>query len=133
MQQGLDFHKLYPYQLDRAVHAQTEVRGQYGLVPCRKDPPSAPWVQLTSDGSIVLRVDYSWDGATGPVFNTPDIMMASLVHDGLYQLMRERKIPTDCRADADKTFRKLCRANGMGRFRAWYCWLAVRMFGWMFV
>jgi hypothetical protein len=130
---GLYYHKLYIYQIERPVQIKTDVRDNYGLVPCREEPAGAPWVQLTSDGIINIRKDYSWDGATGPVFNTPDILLGSLVHDGLYQLMRERKIPLSCRAGADSTLRRICRENGMGWFRAWYVWAAVRMFGWMFV
>ncbi|MDH3345874.1 MAG: hypothetical protein OEL75_01675, partial [Kiritimatiellaceae bacterium] len=50
----------------------------------------------------------------------------SLVHDALYQLMREGFLPESCREDADQELHRICREDGMCRFRAWYVLLGVR-------
>lgn len=56
-------------------------------------------------------------------------MRASLVHDALYQLLRNKKIKKAYRKEADKTLRRLCLEDGMNRLRAWYVYKAVRKFG----
>ena len=92
-----------------------------------------PWVRLDPDGRLAIRAGYSWDGASGPAIDTPNIMVASLAHDALYQLISEGHLPKRCRRAADLTLRKLCERAGMGAFRRWYVWLAVRLFGWLHV
>ena len=36
---------------------------------------------------------YRWDGASGPTIDSEDSMQASLFHDVVYQMLRERKLP----------------------------------------
>lgn len=47
------------------------------------------FIELAVDGKIKLAHGYAWDGASGPTFNTPNLMRGLLIHDALYQLMRE--------------------------------------------
>lgn len=86
------------------------------------------FIELHDNGTLCIRAGYAWDGASGPCKDTPDILTGSLVHDALYQLMREREIPPDSKSAADKLFREINRANGMSKFRAWYTYHAVRHF-----
>lgn len=72
---------------------------------------------------------YAWDGASGPTWDDKTNMRASLVHDALYQLMREELLDRKHRKYADELFRKMCIEDGMGKFRAWYYYRAVRIFG----
>lgn len=78
---------------------------------------------------LVAYVGYSWDGASGPTIDTETSMRASLVHDILYQCIEEGLLPYEFRKRADKEFRKICLADGMGRFRAWYYYRVLRLFG----
>ena len=87
------------------------------------------WVLLTSTGTITFKMTYAWDGPSGPTIDTLNFMRASLVHDGLYQLMRQEKIGLEYRKPADLLLRKICREDGMSRFRSWYVYQAVRFFG----
>lgn len=80
-------------------------------------------------GMLLIRKGYCWDGASGPTFDTLSTMRASLVHDALYQLIREGVIGMPFRRFADKLFYKMLREDGMGRLRAWYFYRAVRQFG----
>jgi hypothetical protein len=72
---------------------------------------------------------YAWDGASGPAFDTKNIMRGSLVHDALYQLMREEKIGQDQRLKADKILKEICLEAGMSKLRAWWVFQGVRIFG----
>lgn len=58
-------------------------------------------------------------------------MRGALVHDALYQLMREGKLDGDeCRIPADRRLKEMCLEDGMNWFRAQYEYFAVsRMAG----
>jgi hypothetical protein len=56
-------------------------------------------------------------------------MRGSLVHDALYQLIRERRMKERYREHADLILRKICLEDGMNKFRAWYVYLGVRWGG----
>ena len=56
-------------------------------------------------------------------------MRASLVHDVLYQAMREGGLPRKARGWADSEFRRILKADGMWWPRRWLWWSAVRLLG----
>lgn len=87
------------------------------------------FIRLQQDGTIIIYKGYAWNGPSGPTIDTKDFMRGSLVHDALYQLIREEKIERRFKEDADKLLQKICREDGMSRFRAWYVYWAVRLFG----
>ena len=55
--------------------------------------PQNFFVSFSPYGFMILRKGYAWDGASGPAMDTPSIMRGALVHDGIYQLMREGDYP----------------------------------------
>ena len=56
-------------------------------------------------------------------------MRGSLIHDALYQLMREKHLDhRTYRPVADKILQRLCREDGMSRLRAWWVYQGVRLF-----
>ena len=75
---------------------------------------------IFGDGRLVVCKGYCWDGASGPTIDTKSTMRASLVHDALYQLMREGIIPFSEVAKVDDLFHQILLEDGMSRFRAWY-------------
>jgi len=79
-------------------------------------------------GTLLLRKGYAWDGPSGPTIDTPDFMRGSLVHDALYQLMREGLLNIKYRPYADMLLRDICLADGMAKWRANYVYWAVRTF-----
>lgn len=87
------------------------------------------WAHLQPYGHLTIRTWYHWDGPSGPALDTPTFMRASLVHDVLYQFIREGLLPDELRSDADGIMREIALADGMSRFRARYAWLAVRAAG----
>lgn len=90
------------------------------------------FINLSTDGSLKIYAGYAWDGASGAIDNKT-IIRASLIHDALYQLIREHKLDNAMRKQADEILYNACIDDGMSKFRAKYVYLAVRLFGGYFV
>jgi hypothetical protein len=86
-------------------------------------------LEITSDGQLTIRKGYAWDGPSGPTIDTKNFMRGSLVHDVLYQLIREQKINQNQRKRADQILREICLECGMSGLRAWRIYCGVRLFG----
>jgi hypothetical protein len=88
------------------------------------------YIKLNTQGLLKLKKGYAWDGPSGPTIDTLNFMRGSLVHDALYQLMRERHLEKDLfRGPADRLLRDMCRADGMNAIRAWGVYYALRIGG----
>lgn len=113
----------YRYKLEEA-YLQTL---PFSAFDC-KDVPGG-WVSL--DGSKLYIVPgYAWDGAsTGLPWTPKKWLRPSLVHDALYQLIREGQLPMERRKDADMVFYQLLRENQVNVLLAFPAYLAVRIFG----
>ena len=86
------------------------------------------YAALSPTGVLTILDDYAWDGASGPAFDTPTIMRGSLVHDCLYQLMRDGFLPRPYKDVADNLLYQICIEDGMWKARAsWVLW-AVKSF-----
>ncbi len=85
------------------------------------------YVWLGASGLLIVRKGYAWDGPSGPTIDTPDSLRGSLVHDALYQLMREGFLPQDYRARADALFHEILIEDGMLPLRAGAWFAAVRI------
>ena len=81
-----------------------------------------------TDKSICFDRDYAWDGPSGPTIDTPDAMRASLVHDGLYQALRDRRLLPKARKAADVEFLRVLKKDDMFCLRRWSWYLGVRWF-----
>lgn len=89
-----------------------------------------PFLRLWPNGRVVIRRGYAWDGPSGPAFDTKNFMVPSMVHDAIYQLMRNMVLPLDpYREIADEMMFKMCKDRGMCGVRAWWCKRGVRKFG----
>lgn len=80
------------------------------------------------DGVLSISPGYAWDGPSGPAVDTKTFMRGSLVHDALYQLMREKALHQQHRRIADKILYKMCREDKMMWIRAAWVYVAVRLF-----
>lgn len=112
--------KKYRYNLHSTIKINTDLT----LDRARDLGP----LEITRDGVLHIRQGYAWDGPSGPTLHTRNFMRGSLVHDALYQLMREEILPQSSRLRADQLLREICRIDGMSAFRAWYVFWAVRLF-----
>ena len=87
-----------------------------------------PFFQI--DGNhLTVKAGYHWDGASGVAIDTDNFMSPSLIHDVLFQCMREDLMNRDRFKHANVELKTQCRERGMSKFRAWYVYKAVAMFG----
>ena len=110
----------YKYILQSAVEIQAKVKVD-------KESTIGP-LTIRPDGYLLIQPGYAWDGATGcPDFNS--ILYPSLIHDAMYQLMREGVLNSETdRKIADQLLRDLCIKKGMGKAVAMLVYYAVRLF-----
>lgn len=107
----IKYYAGYKYQVAENYTLQT---------PCKcATEVSHEFLAMTTDGLLTIREGYAWDGPSGPTIDTKSSMRASLVHDALYQLMREELISMHNRPIADELFYQICLEDGMWKWRAW--------------
>ncbi len=87
------------------------------------------YIQLSIEGDLVIRKGYAWDGPSGPTIDTKNFMRGSLVHDALYQLIREEHLKSTDRDAADVLLRHMCREDGMSWLRAAWVYRGLNWFG----
>ncbi len=88
------------------------------------------FIKLTKTGLLTIIEGYAWDGPSGPVPDTKRNLRASLIHDALYQLMRNRKLTAKAHKDkADKLFKKMCIQDGVERNIAHAYYLGLKVAG----
>jgi hypothetical protein len=86
-------------------------------------------VRLFADGTLHIRKGFTWNGASGPTYDTKTSQRASLVHDALYFLMSEGKLALKYRPVADQLLADLGKQDGMFGWRASVWRWAVDTFG----
>lgn len=111
----------YKYQLSEDCLVWIDIRPERACL--------SNYISLATDGLLIIFRGYAWDGASGPAIDTKNFRRGSLIHDALYQLLREGFLPESAREQADKELRKVCLEDGMSRLRAWWVYHAVRRFG----
>lgn len=88
------------------------------------------FLSIEEGNILVINYGYAWDGPSGPTIDTKNFMRGSLVHDALYQLIREDLLPFPIYKDkADRELQRICKEDGMSSIRAWYVYQAVKNFG----
>lgn len=112
----------YKYQLAEGYRIKVSV------TPA--EPINTEFIKLGTDGTLVLKRGYAWDGPSGPTIDTRNFMRGSLVHDALYQLMRDAGLSKEqWRDEADLELKRICLEDGMCRPRAWWVHRGVRIGG----
>lgn len=110
----------YKYELVDTVMVQTDITGL---------DIDTEYIALFENGQLFVKPYYAWDGASGPAIDTKTIMRGSLIHDALYQLMREGHLDRKkYRPYADQLLRKICLEDGMCKIRANWVYWAVKTF-----
>ena len=110
----------YKYQLKQPCVVVIEIKP---AIPIDLD-----YIALDSTGRLTIKKGYAWDGPSGPTIDIKSFMRGSLVHDALYQLMREECLDKSaCRANADKSLRMICVEDRMWLPFAWWVYWVVRL------
>jgi hypothetical protein len=74
---------------------------------------------LERSGRLTGKKGYSWDGASGPTFDTKSSISPSLGHDIFCQMMRDGRLSyTDWQDTVNEFFRQQCIKAGMWKWRA---------------
>jgi hypothetical protein len=111
----------YKYQLVE------EHQVKVGVLP--KNDIKTDFIELSTEGMLIIKKGYAWDGPSGPTIDTPNFMRGSLVHDALYQLLRNELIDEEWRDEADEELRRICCEDGMPKICARWVYTAVRKWG----
>ena len=112
----------YKYQLAEGYEIQISIKPKHDI--------NTDFIDLDTQGNLVVKKGYAWDGPSGPVKDTEENMRASLVHDALYQLMRNDHLKSRThRKAADQEFKQICLEDGVSKFWASVYYKALRKFG----
>ena len=122
---GIEYKSGYKYRLERSYKIETGIKRESKSTK-KHSILRTKFLRLHPEGLLQILKGYCWDGPSGPTIDTCNFMRGSLVHDALYQLMREGKLDRSCRKAADKLLHEVCLEDGMSRFRAWYVYRGVR-------
>ena len=110
----------YKYQLVKEYYIKVEIFPDEDI--------RIKYITFYQGGYLRIKEGYCWDGPSGPTVDTKNFMRGSLVHDALYQLMREGLIDQENRKQADKELRRICLEDGMSTIRAWWVYQALRKY-----
>lgn len=110
----------YKYQLVEDYIHETDIVG-FSII--------TDYISLLTDGTLVIKKGYAWDGASGPTYDSKSSMRASLIHDALYQLMGIDHNLLKYRDYADTLLYNTCVEDGMWRIRTWIWKKGVNWFG----
>lgn len=109
----------YKYQLTRNYNIKTSILGH---------SINTAYINLTTNGRLYIKKGYAWDGPSGPTIDTLSFMRGSLVHDALYQLMRENLLDKDVYRDtADILLKDICATDGMVKGFTWVVYKLVKL------
>jgi len=81
--------------------------------PIKQETFECDFLKFDVDGNLTIKVGYAWDGCSGPTHDDKTNMRAGLVHDALYQLMRQGVIERSCQKEADIMLRQIMIEDGM--------------------
>ena len=111
----------YKYQLREDYSLRVSIIGE---------KVDSDFIELSDNGLLSIRKGYAWDGPSGPTVATSACMRGSLIHDALYQCMRDYGLDrVKYKQVADTEFKKACSEDGMSWFRSCYFYYGVRIFG----
>lgn len=126
-------HERYKYQLLKDVMAWTGIFG-FDI--------DTEWYRMRSDGTLLVKKGYAWDGSSGPTWDSNNTMLPSLVHDVGYQILRESQmVPATgdfgaynelferYRKRWDEVYYDKLIETGTWKIRAWWHHKGVRLFG----
>ncbi|MBI5439391.1 MAG: DUF1353 domain-containing protein [Nitrosomonadales bacterium] len=117
----IEYNDGYKYQLKETYSLPIEIQPDADI--------TTPFIRLDTRGNLTLVKGYAWDGPSGPTIDTLNFMRGALVHDALYQLMRENELDNDkFREAADRILQRICKEDGMWSLRAWWVYHGVRLF-----
>lgn len=120
----------YKYQLERDAFFDTPLRPKEEIV--------TDYITLLPCGQLIQRRGYAWNGPNFPAIHTKRTIVASLPHDGLYQLIELGLLSDEDRRKCDMVLEDLMNEpfgdeglwlSILRRIRASYYYAGVELFG----
>ena len=111
----------YKYQLQEDYYVMMPILPHQNI--------ATPFIDLSVSGMLRVKQYYAWDGPSGPLLDFRSNMRGSLVHDALYQLLRNEYLPEHLRDHVDKVFRDICIEDGVPTWRAYMWYYGLRLGG----
>jgi len=118
----IEYKTGYKYQLHADTIVHIPVLAPYA-------GRSLGFIEILPAGRLKIKKGYAWDGASGPTYDSLSTMRAALIHDVLYQLMRNKIIPESFRGMADELLYDIGTNDGMCKLRAGGWVLGLDAFG----
>ncbi len=100
----------YKYQLAQTYMRRIDIMPEHAI--------DTKYILLNIAGELIITEGYAWDGPSGPTIDTKNSLEGSLVHDALYQLIRQGGLSMDDRKKADEIAYRIWRESGMSKIRA---------------
>lgn len=88
---------------------------------------STPCMEI-HNGILSIYKHFQWNGASGPVYDTKNVMRASLIHDALYTMFYDTKFHKDAIKVSDKIFRDICIEDGVNKVVANVYYAGLRVY-----
>ncbi len=111
----------YKYQLAADYKAKISIRPESNI--------KTEFIDLDTDGNLLIRRGYACDGPSGPVKDTKKNLRASFEHDALYQLMRQGYLDSEFyREAADMQFIATCKIDKVCRLKRFLDYRGLRRF-----
>ena len=108
----ISYKEGYKYQLVQNYEITIDIKSDKDI--------TSDYIDFYQDGKLVIKKSYAWDGPSGPIIDTLNFIRGSLVHDALYQLMRDDYLNKDqYREQADQILQEFCKLDGMNALYAW--------------
>lgn len=124
----MQYREGYKYQVAEDWECNLDI--PQGDIPTRVVEIETDFLWLGVFNKLIVKKGYAWDGPSGPVIRTEAIMVSSLVHDALYQLIRDGYLNKNThRLAADNILYNICVQYGMSKLRAGIMYYTVRVFG----
>lgn len=116
----IEYKKGYKYQLHKTYSCKVSIYPSSDI--------KTKYIDLTNDGVLIIREGYAWDGPSGPTIDTKTFMRGSLIHDAIYQLIRESRLCVNYKRQADIELKRACLEDGMSKLRAKYVYWSLKNF-----
>ena len=97
----------YRYQLTERVFVQTSIGLDEDII--------TEYVSLLKNGLMILEAGYAWNGPNFPAIHTERSIIASLPHDGGYQLISLGLLPEKYRINLDWLLGELVSLPAQGK------------------
>ncbi len=118
----ISYRSDYKYQLAEAYQIKINIKPHSDI--------TTQYIDLDTQGNLEVKIGYAWDGPSGPVKDTKENLRSSLIHDALYQLMRNEELYARThRKAADQLFKDICKEDGVSKYWASIYYKALRKFG----